>query len=330
MDTTQLIEFLIDPLVVGVIVLGSLGSGYLWKEWKKNRQNGRDLLSYIPNVWTSFGILGTFIAIVLSLSKIDGVNINIIDLVKKIIPAFTTSIIGIFFAIFFSIWIKIVFAKEDKDDEENPNTPEQTLKRIEKALKDNINTTQDQTKRITDTLMNQSKILKDFVDDFVKNMDSIFKNMRDSIEKQTEAFGEEQYKKTSEITKALLSQFVQIQTDLINNLTEHSKTLLENNNAQFEKVSKDLNDKVLNMKKDMSDKITELSTDVAGRFSSLLGGLKGTCDEFQKSIGQFSENLKDNYGFIDKKAAQIVANYEQSRPLHTKMLFNMLMILMAR
>jgi ABC-type transporter Mla subunit MlaD len=242
------------PILAVIITL------FLWS--RRKSQNGRDLLSYIPNVWTSLGILFTFIAIVGSLSKIDK-NIDIIDLVKNIIPAFITSIIGIIGAICSSILIKI-FTKEDEDY------------------------------------------------DLISNLNTIFTTMSDSIKKQTEVFGKEQYEKTSAITTALLSQFVHTQTNLINNFTEHSKILLENNNAKFEQVSTGLNEKVTEMKREMSDNITALSTSVTDHFNSLLQRLQGTCSDFQGSLKEFSDDLKKNYGFIDDKAGQIVKNYEQS------------------
>ena len=55
----------------------------------------KQLLNYVPNVWTSLGILGTFIAIVVSLDSSGTSSLSDVDtLVKNIIPAFTTSIIG--------------------------------------------------------------------------------------------------------------------------------------------------------------------------------------------------------------------------------------------
>lgn len=302
-----------SKLNIGVIIVGAILTLLLLIVYKRkeNRQNGRDVLSYIPTIWTSLGILGTFIAIVGTLHK-GATTIDIPKLINDIIPAFVTSIIGIIGAIISSIGIKIMFARWDQSDDDEENTPEYTLRNIERLLEESIYETQSQTTCITETLSNQSKILKTFVDDFIKKMDSIFKDMKESIEKQTEAFGKEQYEKTSAITTALLSQFVHTQTNLINNFTEHSKILLENNNAKFEQVSTGLNEKVTEMKREMSDNITALSTSVTDHFNSLLQRLQGTCSDFQGSLKEFSDDLKKNYGFIDDKAGQIVKNYEQS------------------
>ena len=69
----------------------------------------KQLLNYVPNVWTSLGILGTFIAIVVSLDSSGTSSLSDVDtLVKNIIPAFTTSIIGIIGAVVCSVAIKII------------------------------------------------------------------------------------------------------------------------------------------------------------------------------------------------------------------------------
>lgn len=79
----------------------------------------RQLLNYTSNVWTSFGILGTFLCIVHAFSPEEGTKIKWDDidaLVKTIIPAFETSIIGVIGAIITSIAIKWIYAVEDKKE----------------------------------------------------------------------------------------------------------------------------------------------------------------------------------------------------------------------
>lgn len=83
----------------------------------------RTLLSYIPNIWTSLGILGTFIAIVHTLESADIYDadkmVDMSKLIGNIVPAFTTSIIGIVGAIISSLGVKVIFAIEDENYEEN-------------------------------------------------------------------------------------------------------------------------------------------------------------------------------------------------------------------
>lgn len=90
------------------------------------------MLNYIPTVWTSLGILGTFVTIVYVLGDGTMVWSDINEMVKRISPAFETSIIGIIGAILTSIIAKMIYAKEDKDDVANyqktfPYSPEQYI-----------------------------------------------------------------------------------------------------------------------------------------------------------------------------------------------------------
>lgn len=104
----------ISVLALGLISTLIFGALYFTKF--KSKQ----LLNYLPNVWTSLGILGTFIAIVYSLEDLQnsssGNEINVIGLIEDIAPAFITSIIGICGAIITSIAIKIIYAIEEKKD----------------------------------------------------------------------------------------------------------------------------------------------------------------------------------------------------------------------
>lgn len=82
--------------------------------YAKKRQSPQ-LRSYVPSVWTSLGIFFTFICICDGLYKTQG-DLDITVVIDKIVPAFTTSIIGIFFAIIFSSIDKFKRSKSDSAD----------------------------------------------------------------------------------------------------------------------------------------------------------------------------------------------------------------------
>ena len=116
----------------------------------------KQLLNYVPNVWTSLGILGTFIAIVVSLDSSGTSSLSDVDtLVKNIIPAFTTSIIGIIGAVVCSVAIKIIYAYEEKEEDEfyrrtvgNEKSPELVLNDIKVSLLQLIKVSQNQEANI--------------------------------------------------------------------------------------------------------------------------------------------------------------------------------------
>lgn len=92
-----------------VLALGLIAT--FWCNNKYNETKSRPLLTSLPGVWTSLGLLGTFLAICLSLHDVktaEGVNADILELIRSLVPAFTTSIIGLVGALVVTIWSNII------------------------------------------------------------------------------------------------------------------------------------------------------------------------------------------------------------------------------
>lgn len=140
-------------LIVGLLV--TLGVGFLYFRWTKSHQ----MLNAIPTIWTSLGILGTFYAIVRTLggglpdltTENDGLNGLVNNLVNGIIPAFTTSIIGIVGAIVTTIAIKLIYAQEE-DDEDDPDVILDRLVRKQEASNSTLKQVLAQEKEQTNIL----------------------------------------------------------------------------------------------------------------------------------------------------------------------------------
>lgn len=70
----------------------------------------RPLLTSLPGVWTSLGLLGTFVTICNSLQNLENntgnQGLDIIKIIEELIPAFSTSIIGLLGALFVTIITK--------------------------------------------------------------------------------------------------------------------------------------------------------------------------------------------------------------------------------
>ena len=113
-----LIQFVTSPINIGMIVLCTIGTILLWR--KANETKSIQLRNYCSTLWTSVGILGTFVSIYISLSGMDFTSANnnaIESLIQNIIPAFSTSIIGIVGAIICTICNKLSIAKAEEVEE---------------------------------------------------------------------------------------------------------------------------------------------------------------------------------------------------------------------
>lgn len=127
MEETFLQSHLLD---LGVLVVGIAISILLFLKYRSSKYVS--FLTYIPNVWTSLGILGTFVSIYISLNQFDFKSvIDVGLLVKMIAPAFSTSIIGIIGALAFSMIIRFIRATEEMKVE---TAYVSTIKNIERQV----------------------------------------------------------------------------------------------------------------------------------------------------------------------------------------------------
>ena len=180
----------------------------------------KQLLNYLPNVWTSLGILGTFFAIVYSLNDLQeqsktqenktdeyiiettnqiissddsqrddkkNTEIDVYKLIEDIAPAFITSIIGILGAILTSILIKIIYAIEEKKEERiyadtvgGNISPELMLDRINRSIEKLINVT---------TL--QESNIKSFLDNSMLQLDAFYNKIFESNKEQVHILSDE-------------------------------------------------------------------------------------------------------------------------------------------
>lgn len=143
------------------ILVIAVGLGLtLWNYKKYENTKSRSLLNCLPGVWTSLGILGTFVSICWSLYNIGGdvnsyenaenigktvaeisansaQNIEIKELIRKLVPAFTTSIIGLIGALAVTLHAKYKFAREEslESDKLGKVSPEESIHKIAEYAK---------------------------------------------------------------------------------------------------------------------------------------------------------------------------------------------------
>ena len=119
-----------------VLLVGGAISFICYEQYKKT--HSRALLNCLPGVFTSLGLLGTFLAICISLNGLGGNEVEVIDntgktlaevkaggstqnidimkIISELIPAFTSSIAGLICALGTTVWTKFVFAKEEAEE----------------------------------------------------------------------------------------------------------------------------------------------------------------------------------------------------------------------
>ena len=128
-------------IVVGLTVTAIFYHRYF------NVYKSQQLLNSLPGIWTSLGLLFTFVAICSSmqelqntpsiesiegevLKKVGSTSINITKIIGDIIPAFTTSIIGLVAGLIITIINKYIYFLDEEKESSEKDTPEEHIKGI--------------------------------------------------------------------------------------------------------------------------------------------------------------------------------------------------------
>lgn len=312
-------------VIVTGLALSLCISGYYRKT--KSRQ----LLNYIPSVWTSLGILGTFITIVHVLGDGTIVWTDINEMVKRISPAFETSIIGILGAIITSIIAKVIYAKEDNEDASNyqetfPYSPEQYIgylhkeatglnKKMEavnscnKEIQKHLADIDDYLKQYYNTLMEDSREL---TEQYLNGINQIITSTHGTIKSNFETMFtehsnalktlmEDESKQYSQLSKDIKEQISNDSKKIIESINETNKTqkealdtLVEDNASSMKKISKDIQDGIADVSKDQVQMLRTITSDVCRSVEVLVTEFKALISGLKDNFDTIASNLPED------------------------------------
>ena len=281
------------------------------------RNKSRQLLNSLPGLFTSLGLLGTFVAICNSLGDIDPNNLEIDTIITQLVPAFTSSIAGLISAFIATAVCKIWYSYEDKELDEivAQKSPEECLYTLtvltemtnkqliaisqhlsEQALKNEA-----YNERLNTTIGQQSDILKQFINDFVKGMDDFFTKMHGQIEQNIKDFGEEQFKKCADALEALTNKMSSLSIGLLVEQKTNVQQMIDGTNTELKSVSNTVTEQINSLCTQMSSALTTLRTSQDERLTAIVS-----------NYDALSERLaSQNSEFADKLNAQLNAEYEK-------------------
>ena len=333
------------------------------------RTKSRTLLTSMPGLFTSLGILGTFGAICYSLAGISAETIASSDLgmtvaeaakssggldlrriIADLIPAFSTSIYGLVFAFFATIYAKIRFAFEDaalvgtlkyKD-------PETALQAVDEHVQQLMEVSSANNDKLNDSIVAQSAILSTFVDTFMDKMKGTFEAMNTTIEERVSNFGTTQYTQSREILENITKKLGEDAKGIIDAHNESVKTMTDASTADLAAIKETLATAVANLKTDTVSGIEELtrkqneslqkladdslslhmeaskeqnkfneeliakmSSSLSETTTSIINGVGEQIKVLKEALVENIGKLQEAYEFIDDKSASIISNYEQ-------------------
>jgi hypothetical protein len=164
-----ILQFCVDYANWLTISLGIIVSIISWYIAKKH--HSEQLRSYVPSIWTSLGIFFTFLSIYVTLSSMASTSddhIQITEIIRGIIPAFSTSVIGILGAIVTSYIDRLQKSFEEAKDNINlenfssgkfsaigkEQTPDIILLQLIREISNNVSTLISSTEETTNVLNN--------------------------------------------------------------------------------------------------------------------------------------------------------------------------------
>lgn len=277
----------------------------------------RQLLNSLPGLFTSLGLLGTFVAICNSLGTINEESLEIDVIIRNLVPAFTSSIAGLISAFFATAGCKIWYSFEDRklDEKVEDKTPEECLygltlsagqtnvklSTISQQLVDQASRNEAYNERLNTTLGEQSKILEKFIEDFVKRMDDIFTKMHGQIEQNIKDFGEEQFKKCADTLETLTQKMSSLSTGLLEEQKTNVQQMIDGTNTELQSVSNTVTEQINALCTQMTSALSTLRTSQDERLTAIVS-----------NYDALSERLaSQNSDFAEKMNAQMNAEYEK-------------------
>lgn len=281
----------------------------------------KQLLNYVPNVWTSLGILGTFIAIVVSLDSSGTSSLNDVDtLVKNIIPAFTTSIIGIIGAVVCSVAIKIIYAYEEKEEDElyrrtvgNEKSPELVLNDIKVSLLQLIKVSQ-----------NQEANIKSFLNNYIYQLDAFYSRIYESNKEQVKILSDEYVHNVVQVLAGTNEEINKCIDTLLLSHSESVQVCLKTEKEKLDEVANDIKsflnsipESVDEMKFEM---IEVLRKAIIEKYNQLLEGNDAFTNQLLERVCTFesglavatSQNCLDTLNTAQSEIQRIITLLESS------------------
>lgn len=275
---------------------------------------------------------------------------NTIRIIHQLVPAFTSSILGLLLALISTVVCKIIFALEDSelDEKVDEKTPEECLYKImvqtsesTEILRSQENVTKEYNEKLKLNIVEQNNILQKFIDGFVEKMGDIFDNMKSSITTQVESIGNVQLAKAEGILASISDQLGTVTTQLLDAQKTSVKELVDKTNSnletmarsvasQYELIQQNANDNVaamtalkeqyaqanLNMLQKATDMNKQATDNMRDSLQGFVGDIKKSVSEECMSLHSALESnvatLTKSYEFLKDRLAQITHDYEQA------------------
>lgn len=257
------------------------------------KKRSRQLLNSLPGLFTSLGLLGTFVAICNSLDNISEDTLEIDVIIRNLVPAFTSSVAGLISAFIATVGCKIWYSFEDHklDQKVNNKSPEECLFEISNQLVEQDKKNEVYNDRLNTTIGQQSKILKQFINDFVKRMDDIFTKMHGQIEQNIKDFGEEQFKKCADTLETLTDKMSTLSTGLLEEQKTNVQQMIDGTNTELLTISNTVKEQIASLCTQMTNALSTLRSSQDERLTAIISNYDTLSERLANQNSDFAEKL---------------------------------------
>ena len=352
-------------IITIVLIIGIWRLFYI--RYQKTRSHAQ--LNSLPGLFTSIGLFFTFWAIVASLNElgdeeriiVDNTgktlaevqaagkqDLDIMKIISELIPAFTTSIIGLFAAFAATIYNKWIFANEEKEENERLGgiSPEENIHDIAIYVKEMTSnrTVLDKHNELLENLIalhkegkernreyndklnynisQQSGILKDFIESFVKRMDDIFKQMHGEIQKQVLNFGEEQFTKTSQLMASITERLGETSNEIIKKQQQSIEMMMGNTNAEINNITASVTEVLNNVTNEIQQSLSSLQSNQTEKLSTIISDYDALAATLSTQNADFAtkvtEQMQNGYSEMQEHNAKSLQQMEEMRSGYQK------------
>ena len=282
-------KWLTEPLAVMLTGKGVIASVVITVIfgliYYKNRS--RQLLNSLPGLFTSLGLLGTFVAICNSLGDINQDSLEIDTIIRNLVPAFTSSIAGLISAFIATAGCKIWYSYEAR-----------------KILEQFIN---DFVKRMDDIFTKMHGRIEQNIKDFGEEQ---FKKCADALEALTD--------KMSSLSTGLLEEQKTNVQQMIAGTNTELQSVSNNVTVQITSLCTQMTSALANLRSSQDEKLTSivenynaLSEKLASQNSDFAEKMNAQFNAEYEKIQEQSTNslqqmvdLKDAYAEVNQKMLQ--------------------------
>lgn len=307
-----------------------------------NKTKSRNLLTSMPGLFTSLGILGTFGAICYSLAGISSDTavavpevgktvgevmssahdtLDLKEIIANLIPAFSTSIYGLVFAFFATLFTKLHFAKEDsvlvetlkyKEPERALEALDEHVTKMTEAIDNEVAANKENNQKLTDSIAAQSDILDKFVEKFVKEMENCFKAMNTVIEERVTNFGTTQFSQSRELLEGLTKRLGDDALGILASHQESVRTLTEASSADLADIRNSLKTAVDGLKADTVSGIETLTTQQMAALQKLADDSLALQKQSVEDQNAFNSNLLSQMSTsLSETATKIISSVSE-------------------